>query len=161
MKKNFLLELLMEKNIKEILEKSEKYLIEEDNAKKEENCKCNGLPYNFENDKNIKDLDFEKGHEIIKGNIFEEDKNEEIMIFNDILEDLNKNILINIKDEKEEDKNQLACNEILNILKYRRGVSLFKPLYKPKKISMIGKVFFNNADKINDNTSINVHNVKK
>ena len=75
-----------------------------------------------------------------------------------ILEDLDKNIQINIKKQEEEQK-QKAIDEILSILKYpksdsniRDNVSPFKPLLHPKKVSMVGRVFFYSTDN-NDNIS--------
>ena len=85
------------------------------------------------------------------------------------MEDLNKNILINVKEE-EEDKNQMACREILEILRYplsqknvRGVISPFKPLLQPKKVSMVGKVFYNSTtdndeNKTRDNTGFNGRN---
>ena len=88
---------------------------------------------------------FERIEESIKEEDFEEDQREEMMIFNSILEEFDKSIIIH-GNEKEEDKEQLAIKEILNIIKYNKEISPFKPLYKPKKVSMIGRVFYNNAD---------------
>ena len=88
-----------------------------------------------------------------------------------ILEDLDKNIQINIKKQEEEQK-QKAIDEILSILKYpksdsniRDNVSPFKPLLYPKKVSMVGRVFFysiNNNDNIStikDNTNCSNDNI--
>ena len=114
-----------------------------------------------------KGLSFEKDKEIIKNQSFDEDEKEGEQILNIILEDLNKNIFINIK---EEDKNQMACREILEILRYQRShknirgvVSPFKPLFQPKKVSMVGKVFFNSTtdnvdNKTRENSILNEHN---
>ena len=88
-------------------------------------------------------IDFEKEGEIIKKQDFEEDNKEEDLMFKKILEDLDKNILINIK-KQEEDQKQKAINELL--------VIPFKPLLQPKKISMVGRVFFN-SNSNNDNTT--------
>ncbi len=65
----------------------------------------------------------------------------------------------------------MACREILEILRYPRShknlrgvVSPFKPLFQPKKISMVGKVFYNSTEnednKTRDNTNIN-NNIAK
>ena len=50
----------------------------------------------------------------------------------------------------------------MEILKYPRsdknirgGISPFKPLLKPKKISLVGKVFYNIPDDENNNTDNN------
>ena len=106
----------------------------------------------------------EKEGEIINKQDFEEDNKERDIILNDILEDLNKNVFINIK-RQEEDSKQKAIKEILEILKYphsdkdiRMGISPFKPLLQPKKVSMVGRVFYNSADK--DNNIINFDNTK-
>ena len=106
----------------------------------------------------------EKEGDIINKQDFEEDNKERDIILNDILEDLNKNVFINIK-RQEEDSKQKAIKEILEILKYphsdkdiRMGISPFKPLLQPKKVSMVGRVFYNSADK--DNNIINFDNTK-
>ena len=110
-----------------------------------------------------------KEDEIIKKEDFDEDAKEDEVVVNPILEDLNKNILINVKEE-EEDKNQMACREILEILRYplsqknvRGVISPFKPLLQPKKVSMVGKVFYNSTtdndeNKTRDNTGFNGRN---
>ena len=111
--------------------------------------------------------------ETIQEKNFDEDLNEDNSIIKTILDDLNKNIFIDIKEE-EEDKNQKACKEILGILRYSKSnenirgvISPFKPLAQPRKISMIGKVFYNydndNSNKTRENTFFNVHinDVKK
>ena len=51
---------------------------------------------------------------------FEEDNKERDIILNDILEDLNKNIEINI-NQQQEDSKQKAIEEILEILKYNQS----------------------------------------
>ena len=100
-------------------------------------------------------------------NDFEEDNKEENNIFETILNDLNKNIQINIKELENENKNFKECQEILEILKYplsdkniRNDISPFKPLLKPKKVSLIGRVLIDNNNSINstDYTSSNVNN---
>ena len=91
---------------------------------------------------------------------FENDKDEENEEIKSILSDLNKNIDINIKEK--ENNNYRECQEIINILrkplsdKYIRSyISPFKPLLKPKKISMAGKVLY---DIQNDNNDDNTNN---
>ena len=90
----------------------------------------------------------------------EYDKEEENDEIKSILSDLNKNIDINIKEK--ENNNYRECQEIINILrkplsdKYIRSyISPFKPLLKPKKISMAGKVLY---DIQNDNNDDNTNN---
>ena len=82
-------------------------------------------------------------------NDYDEDNKEENFIFKSILDDLNNNIEINIKNY--ENKNS-ECQEILDIL---GGVSPFKPLIKPKKISMIGKVLIGIPDEEHNNSKEN------
>ena len=106
-------------------------------------------------------------------------------MFKMILEDLDKNILINVKEQEEEQKQKaigeilflviidvfynyfplknfvfIFGNNLLEILKYlhsdtniRISSSTFKPLLRPKKISMGGRVFFNNNISNNDNNN--------
>ena len=87
----------------------------------------------------------------------EYDKEEENDEIKSILSDLNKNIDINIKESENSNYNN-ACKEIIDILrkplsdKYLRShISPFKPLLKPRKISMEGKVFYDIKDDSNDN----------
>ena len=134
----------MEIKNEDILEKIEKDSIFKDILKNEE---FNKLEFNKERDMNDI-IDFEKEGEIIKKQDFEEDNKEEDLMFKRILEDLDKNVLINIQ-KQEEDQKQKAINELLEILKYphsdknvRISSSPFKPLLQPKKISMVGRVFF-------------------
>ena len=96
---------------------------------------------------------------------FEEDNKERDIILNDILEDLNKNIEINI-NQQQEDSKQKAIEEILEILKYnqsdkdiRAEISPFKPMQEPKKISMVGRVFYNSADRDDNNNYVNPDNI--
>ena len=148
----------MEIKNEDILEKIEKDSIFKDILKNEE---FNNLEFSnlVNKERDMKDiLDFEKEGEIIKKHDFEEDNKEEDLMFKKILEDLDKNILINIK-KQEEDQKQKAINELLEILKYphsdknvRISSSPFKPLLQPKKISMVGRVFFN-SNSNNDNTT--------
>ena len=83
-------------------------------------------------------------------NDYDEDNKEENSIYKSILDDLNNNIEINIKNY--ENKNYKECKEILDIL---GGVSPFKPLLKPKKISMIGKVLIGIPDEEHNNSKEN------
>ena len=163
----------MEPDIKEFFEKIEKELIENQNRTKDLDSKIEDFDLNSlskEDDIKEKSISLEKEGETIDKKDFEEDIKEDNLVLNDILEDLNKNILINIKDEEEEEKNQKACQEILEILRYPKShknirgvISPFKPLLQPKKISMVGKVFYNSAyydeNKTSENTTnINSHN---
>ena len=154
-------------------EKLEIFKLEEENRTKDIAFKIIDIRMNnSDNEKDIKEnvLSFGKDDEIIEKQEFDEELNEEELVFNSILEDLNTNILINVKED-EEDKNQMACREILEILRYPRshknirGVkSPFKPLYQPKKISMVGKILYNSADEDDNKTrenTINVHNDDK
>ena len=160
----------METDLKDFFEKIEQIKLDDDILIKDENSQKEDNKINFtENEKDLqeKGLSFEKDKEIIKNQSFDEDEKEGEQILNIILEDLNKNIFINIK---EEDKNQMACREILEILRYQRShknirgvVSPFKPLFQPKKVSMVGKVFFNSTtdnvdNKTRENSILNEHN---
>ena len=148
-----------------IFEKINKNQVEQVIRKKEDLDKVEELDL-FKNINEIDEnsINLEKEGEIINKQDFEEDNKERDIILNDILEDLNKNVLINIK-RQEEDSKQKAIKEILEILKYphsdkdiRMGISPFKPLLQPKKVSMVGRVFYNSADK--DNNIINFDNTK-
>ena len=156
----------MELDIKEFIEKIEKDLIEDEKRTNDlpgilDNMKIDDL----ENEEDIKEstLSLEKEGEPIDKKDFYEDIKEEDQELNTILEDLNKNILINVKEENE-DKNQKACQEILAILGYTRShknirefSSPFKPLLQPRKISMVGRVFYNSVyhdeNKTKENTT--------
>ena len=148
-----------------IFEKINKNQVEQVIRKKEDLDKVEELDL-FKNINEIDEnsINLEKEGDIINKQDFEEDNKERDIILNDILEDLNKNVLINIK-RQEEDSKQKAIKEILEILKYphsdkdiRMGISPFKPLLQPKKVSMVGRVFYNSADK--DNNIINFDNTK-
>jgi len=160
----------MEPDIEKFFEKIEKELLENENRTKDINTKNDDFDLNFlrkDDDIKEKSISFEKEEEVIDKKDFEEDAKEDNLVLNDILEDLNKNILINVKDdEEEEEKNQKACQEILEILRYpkshknlRDAISPFKPLTQPKKISMIGKVFYNSAYYDENKTSENTTNI--
>ena len=106
--------------------------------------------------KNFKDEIYDK-YISIKKMDFLDDKNEENNEIKSILSDLDKNIEINIKEN--ENKNYNECQEILNILKkplsdknLRFYNSPFKPLLKPRKISMVGKILCGIPNDENDNT---------
>ena len=107
-----------------------------------------------------------KEEDIINKQDFEEDNQERDIILNNILEDLNKNVLINFK-KQEEDSKQKAIEELLKIFNYPHsdndnhigtGISPFKSMLKPKKISMVGRVFYNSTDKDNNNNCENLIN---
>ena len=159
----------MEPVIKDFFEKIEKELLENENRTKDLYCKIEDFDINFlKKDDNIKEksISFEKEEETIDKKDFEEDIKEDNLVLNNILEDLNKNILINVKEEEEEEKNQKACQEILEILRYPKShknlrgvISPFKPLLQPKKISMVGKVFYNSAYYDENKTSENTTNI--
>jgi len=160
----------MEPDIEKFFEKIEKELLENENRTKDLNTKNDDFDLNFlrkDDDIKEKSISFEKEEEIIDKKDFEEDAKEDNLVLNDILEDLNKNILINVKDdEEEEEKNQKACQEILEILRYPKShknlrdvISPFKPLTQPKKISMVGKVFYNSAYYDENKTSENTTNI--
>ena len=88
---------------------------------------------------------------------FIKDKNDEENEIKSILSELDKNIEITLKEKD----NYKECQEILNILKkplseknVRFYRSPFKPLEKPRKISMVGKIIFNDTkDDEEDNKS--------
>jgi hypothetical protein len=115
----------------------------------------NFIESNFSFEKKfIKEDIFNKGINIKKID-FLDDKNEESSEIKSILSDLDKNININIK----ENENNNECQEIINILKkplsdknIRFYNSPFKPLLKPRKISMIGKVLCGIPNDEDDNT---------
>ena len=101
-----------------------------------------------------------KDNYIMENDCIEDKNEEEDCEILTIINDLNKNIEINMKDI--ENKNYNECQEILNILRkplsgknVRDYISPFKPLLKPKKISMVRKVFYNDYNDNND--CINTH----
>ena len=163
----------MEEDLKNFIEKLELNKLEEDIRTKDITDKKGDIKINLsENEADVKEkaLFLENDGEEIPKQDLEEDSKEDELILNTLIEDLNKNILINVKED-EEDKNQMACREILEILRYPRShknlrgvVSPFKPLFQPKKISMVGKVFYNSTEnednKTRDNTNIN-NNISK
>ena len=145
----------------------------EESLTEKKNYNLNEFNYSFENKKEVNDnnnvinffsnIILEKESENKNDNDiadFDEDNKEENIEFKTILDDLNKNIEINVKEL--ENENYKECQEILEILKYPRsdknirgGISPFKPLLKPKKISLVGKVFYNIPDDENNNTDNN------
>ena len=145
----------------------------EESLTEKKNYNLNEFNYSFENKKEVNDnnnvinyfsnIILEKESENKNDNDiadFDEDNKEENNEFKTILDDLNKNIEINVKEL--ENENYKECQEILEILKYPRsdknirgGISPFKPLLKPKKISLVGKVFYNIPDDENNNTDNN------
>ena len=162
----------MEAELNDFFKKLEKNKLDNENRTKEIKFNIDDIKIDFFNSENdIKEnaLSQIKEDEIIKKEDFDEDAKEDEVVVNPILEDLNKNILINVKEE-EEDKNQMACREILEILRYplsqknvRGVISPFKPLLQPKKVSMVGKVFYNSTtdndeNKTRDNTGFNGRN---
>ena len=162
----------MEAELNDFFEKLEKNKLDNENRTKEIKFNIDDIKIDFFNsEKDIKEnaLSQIKEDEIIKKEDFDDDAKEDEVVVNPILEDLNKNILINVKEE-EEDKNQMACREILEILRYplsqknvRGVISPFKPLLQPKKVSMVGKVFYNSTtdndeNKTRDNTGFNGRN---
>ena len=165
----------MEAELNDFFEKLEKNKLDNENRTQEIKFNIDDIKIDFFNsEKDIKENDLSKikEDEIIKKEDFDEDAKEDEVVVNPILEDLNKNILINVKEE-EEDKNQMACREILEILRYplsqknvRGVISPFKPLLQPKKVSMVGKVFYNSTtdndeNKTRDNTGFNGRNDDK
>ncbi len=109
---------------------------------------------NFINSNLSFDNYFNQKNKILNKNIdlknidFIKDINDEMTEIKSILSELNKNIEITIKDKN----NNKECQEILNILKkplsdrnIRYFSSPFRPLEKPKKISMIGKIIFDST----------------
>jgi len=149
----------MKKNTEDILEKLGKNSIIEETGTNDEYNKVEFINLNNkEKDLKEKIIDFEKEGENIKEQNFEEDTGEDDMMLKMVLEDLDKNIFINIKVQEEKRK-QKAIDEILEILKYlhsdkniRISSSPFKPLLQPKKVSMVGRVFFNNSSN-NENSN--------
>ena len=118
----------------------------EKNTSLEEDFRMKAIFGPKESNKNFKDFEKELELEIAKKD-FDEDIYEEDLVFNSLLEDLNKNIYINVKTQEEE-KNQMACRELLQIIKY--PYCDFKPLLRPRKVSMVGRVFFNRSDNEDD-----------
>ena len=170
----------MENEIKDIINKNTKNkIIKEQKEMKNEISNINEFHFSFENKNEIyfnKILPhiLENENEQIENTVlndYEEDNKEENSVFEAILNDLNKNIEINIKELENENKNFKECQEILEIIKYplsdkniRNGISPFKPLLKPKKVSLIGKVLCdihidnNSHNNSTENTSSNVNN---
>ncbi len=122
---------------------------------------------NFENkNDNILDFKTKKDNQILdkkKFNFEDSDMNE----INEILKEMDKEIEININISYNEDiiKNnskdhEKECNEILSILgkplsnkDVRNLDTPFKPLLKPKKVSLVGKVLYNIQSEEEDNVT--------
>ena len=142
--------------------------IEKDIRTKESQNILEGLDFDIFKNYNEINEDFiplNNEEDFINKQDFEEDNKERDIILNNILEDLNKNVIINIKQQQEDSK-QKAIEEILEILKYnqsdkdiRAEISPFKPMQEPKKISMVGRVFYNSADKDDNNNYVNPDNI--
>ena len=172
--------ILMENEMKDIISQNDKNQIDKEQDMKNEIININEFHFSFENKNEINYTNnilphiSENENEKIENaepNDFEDDNKEENSVFEAILNDLNKNIEINIKELENENKNYRECQEILEILKYplsdkniRNGISPFKPLLKPKKVSLIGKVLCdihidnNSHNNSTENTSSNVNN---
>ena len=110
---------------------------------------------------------------INKNDFIVDDKDEVNNDILSILSDLNKNIEFNIQENENKNKNSKECQEIINILnnplnniknsKNNKNLcSPFKPLLKPKKISMAGKIIYNTYKKENNkNNNGNSKNFNK
>ena len=164
----------MENKIKNINQESK--FDNEDKKMKNEDCNVNIFHFSFENKIDLTDINFlsniileNENEKIVKNEIndFEEDNKEENSVFETILNDLNKNIEINLKEHENENNINQPCQEILDILTYplsdkniRNGISPFKPMLKPKKISLIGKVLSDMPIDVhnNNNSHNNTHN---
>jgi hypothetical protein len=164
----------MENKIKNINQESK--FDNEDKKMKNEDCNVNIFHFSFENKIDLTDINFlsniileSENEKIVKNEIndFEEDNKEENSVFETILNDLNKNIEINLKEHENENNINQPCQEILDILTYplsdkniRNGISPFKPMLKPKKISLIGKVLSDMPIDVhnNNNSHNNTHN---
>ena len=155
------------------------------------NKSLHDFEFKFEKEKNLVEKD--NSESIFNNKYFEELELDEI---SDVLNEINKAVTLDINtvNQKDGDKNKSqtyikqsnniinddhfnVCQEILSILKKPlsnkdiRNKNIystpFKPLLKPKKISMVGKVFFdipsdnntkecsNEKNNINDNSNIN------
>lgn len=105
---------------------------------------------NFENKNEVFDYNFEeeKNNDRLKESFsnFNEEKEEKEI--ENILRDLNKAIQIDINPNNFNNEHYNECQEILSILQKpickkchnRKHLTYYKPLTKPKKINMIGKV---------------------
>jgi len=146
----------MEKNRRSIRNKNENNKILENIRIKNGNCHLNDIHFLFDEKKGkssknlISNLIFENINlNENENNDVEEDRKEENIILKEILWDLNMN-----ENETKIDK---ANHEILNILKkpaidnnIEDFISPFKPLLKPKKISMEGRVLYNDYNFCNN-----------
>ena len=119
---------LMENEIKDkISQKDQNKFDKEQKDMKNEIININEFHFSFENKNEINYTNnilphiSENENEKIENaepNDFEDDNKEENSVFEAILNDLNKNIEINIKELENENKNYRECQEILEILKY-------------------------------------------
>ena len=162
----------MENKIKNINQESK--CDNEDKKMKNEECNVNIFHFSFENKIDLTDINFlsniileNENEKIVKNEIndFEEDNKEENSVFETILNDLNKNIEINLKEHENENNINQPCQEILDILTYplsdkniRNGISPFKPMLKPKRISLTGKVLLDIPIDVHNNNSHNNSN---
>ena len=154
--------------------KQESKFDNEDKKMKNEDCNVNIFHFSFENKIDLTDINFlsniileNENEKIVENEIndFEEDNKEENSVFETILNDLNKNIEINIKENENENNINQPCQELLEILKYplsdkniRNGISPFKPMLKPKRISLTGKVLLDIPIDVHNNNSHNNSN---
>ena len=129
---------------KNIRNKNEINIILENIQIKNENCLLNDNHFLFDDKKGISTINLFSNFENITSNENEnndeEDKKEEKIFLKEILGNLNMN--------ENEIKQKKACQEIRNILKRpiidnEIRFPPFKPLLKPKKISMEGRVLYN------------------
>ena len=154
--------------------KQESKFDNEDKKMKNEDCNVNNFHFSFENKIDLNDINFlsniileNENEKIVENEIndFEEDNKEENSVFETILNDLNKNIEINLKEHENENNINQPCQEILDILTYplsdkniRNGISPFKPMLKPKRISLTGKVLLDIPIGVHNNNSHNNSN---
>ena len=152
----------MEENFIDIEIKSEKEFLDSINKNLEKiNSNKSNVFYDKDSSDNSDNLDqiFSNQNKINKSvnNNEVEDQKEEECVINDILTELNKNIEISIPENQE-------CKEILQILrkpysdKDLRNYYPFKPLSKPKKISLIGRVLSDIPDDDENTTTKNSNN---
>ena len=146
----------MEKNRKNIKNRNEKNKILENIQIKNENYHLNDIHFLFDEEKRkssnslTSNIILENINSNENENNYDElDQKEEEFILKEILWNLNKN--------ENETKDVKSCQEILDILKepttnnkIRVFISPFKPLLKPKKISMEGRVLYNDYNNCNN-----------
>ena len=146
------------------------------------NKSLHDFEFKFEKEKNLAEKD--NSHNIFNNKYFEELELDEI---SDVLNEINKAVTLDINtvNQKDGDKNKSqtyikqsnniinddhfnVCQEILSILKKplsnkdirNRNIysTPFKPLLKPKKVSLIGKVFYDIPDGKNNDNNVNINN---